>query len=248
MPFCSERECKGNTSHSLSYVEWFCFTGQVIKNPFILNCYIQKVKLITLCILQDLMKVFYKPKSAADKGTLFHIRNVFGHRGVTTKVMDCVNNVVDLVNFATDGLVCIALMNLLGWKTLDDPLPDWLLKDIKELGPRDVLNKLSNQVLDVLWPKINFDSIAEVLNSATDEEDTGPVYCVCGEGGYAFLSTDKGINIVHTCMYSCTFESPSVLRALDVPVTPLIRIIPPHCTCKCDVCHSKSCVSTQPSF
>lgn len=57
------------------------------------------------------MDMLFNGKSASEPGTLFQIKNKFGHRQVTSKVMDCVNHVDDLIQFVTSGLVCLLVMD-----------------------------------------------------------------------------------------------------------------------------------------
>ncbi len=49
----------------------------------------------------------------SDVGTLLQVRNLFGHRGVKKKIMDCVNHVVDFLNFSTEGFICLLVLELL---------------------------------------------------------------------------------------------------------------------------------------
>ncbi len=59
----------------------------------------------------DTMDALYGA-NPSDVGTLLHIRNVFGHRGVKKKISDCINHVVDFLNFCTEGYVCLLVMQL----------------------------------------------------------------------------------------------------------------------------------------
>jgi hypothetical protein len=128
------------------------------------------------------MKKFYSPKSAAERGTLYHIRNIFGHRGVTTKVMDCVNHVVDLLQFVTEGLVCTQVMENLKWSSLSDLLPDSVVRDMETLGIQATFDKLATYVVDQIWPSIDTVSIDQVMLSEPDDDPESGEFCICKEG------------------------------------------------------------------
>lgn len=53
------------------------------------------------------MNEFFTQRSAADHGTLYNIKNVFGHRSVKKAVMNSFNFVADLIAFTTESMVCL---------------------------------------------------------------------------------------------------------------------------------------------
>jgi hypothetical protein len=89
------------------------------------------------------MNKFYCTKSAADKGSLFQIRNKFEHRNVKKKVNDCVNSCVDLWNFTTEGYVCLLACKILGISSLTECPEDLVDKDIKSI---------SAKIMGIIWP------------------------------------------------------------------------------------------------
>lgn len=89
------------------------------------------------------MNKFYCTKSAADKGSLFQIRNKFEHRNVKKKVNDCVNSCVDLWNFVTEGYVCLLACKILGISSLTECPEDLVDKDIKSI---------SAKIMGIIWP------------------------------------------------------------------------------------------------
>ena len=68
---------------------------------------------------QDTMNHMYNAKSAADRGTLYHIRNKFHHRSAKKHVMAAVEHVQHLIDFTTDGLICILAEKLLPANAMD---------------------------------------------------------------------------------------------------------------------------------
>lgn len=47
------------------------------------------------------MDTFFHGSSAAEKGTLFHLKNVFGHRSVKKDVGEPFNHAADFMKFVT---------------------------------------------------------------------------------------------------------------------------------------------------
>ena len=70
--------------------------------------------------LQDVMNTFFHKTSAAEKETLFHLKNVFGHRSVKKDVGETFNHAADFLNFVTHGYVLLATMELFGMEKLGD--------------------------------------------------------------------------------------------------------------------------------
>ena len=147
------------------------------------------------------MDDLYKGESAAERATLYHIKNKFGHRSVKKKVMDNVSHVSDLIEFATDGLVCLLAMKILN---TDD------IENIKSTD-EDFLQNLSASIVQSLWPEMDKDSM--VLNNAAvnqpdipgdddddndqdDDYDDG-MYCLCK----AASISGQHICTIHMCSF-----------------------------------------------
>jgi hypothetical protein len=62
-------------------------------------------------------------KGAGDKGTLVQIKNYFGHRNVK-KESDCMNHLVDFMDFVTEGHILLLASHLKDTDT--DNLKDYL--------------------------------------------------------------------------------------------------------------------------
>ena len=56
------------------------------------------------------MDMLFDGKSAADKGTLFHLKNVFNHRSVSKNVGACFSYASEFLNFVTDVYLVLAAM------------------------------------------------------------------------------------------------------------------------------------------
>ena len=66
-----------------------------------------------IIFLKDTYNTFYKGNSGADRGTMFHIRNTFGHRNVTKEVTKSFNYNAELLEFTTRGLTVLLAKNLI---------------------------------------------------------------------------------------------------------------------------------------
>lgn len=125
------------------------------------------------------MNLLYKAKSAAERGTAYHIRNKFGHRSVKKNVMEAVEHVQNLLNFMTNGYILLLALNLLDSSSLSDV-------------PSDTdITKLSNDIVDLVCPSIDQESIDAVWDEVNDpvnddDKESGQTedvndqrYCVC---------------------------------------------------------------------
>jgi hypothetical protein len=110
------------------------------------------------------MNAFFCGKSAASKGSLFQIKNKFGHRGVKRKISDCINSCVDLWNFTTEGYICLLACMLCEMSSLDDCPEDLECCDITEC-----VQKLSTKIVDTVWPTVDYNSIHGCTGIDLDE-------------------------------------------------------------------------------
>jgi hypothetical protein len=65
------------------------------------------------------MNEFFVGYSVADRGTLFHMKNVFRWNSLKKNVMSNFNICADFTNFYTQGLLCLLVMDQLGLDSLD---------------------------------------------------------------------------------------------------------------------------------
>lgn len=131
-------------------------------------------------LLQDTMDLYYKSDSASDPGTLYNVRNLLKHKAIKHKVMDNVNNVVDLLNLYTSGMVVLLALKILEIETVDDvpkTSPAWETDDIKS----EFLHDISKKIVKKCRPVIDENSLYEVaqcgeLYTGADED-----FCICDE-------------------------------------------------------------------
>lgn len=110
------------------------------------------------------MNEFYNGKSAAEKGTLFQIKNKFGHRNVKLKVSDCVNSCVDFWNFVTEGYVCLLACKLMNISSTDQCPEDLITRNVD-----DYVLSMSREIVKKIWPFVQ--TTSDDLNQTTSYID-----------------------------------------------------------------------------
>ncbi|XP_006824574.1 uncharacterized protein LOC102801699 [Saccoglossus kowalevskii] len=128
---------------------------------------------------------FYAP-NIDERGTLFNVKSLFGHRQVKKNVMDCVNHVTDFLDFYTEGMVCLLALKFLNIKSLDE-IPNDHPKDPNREMKKTYIDKIASDVVLHIWPHVSKDDISEVIGDGDDvtvEDEDEEDYCICnGEGG-----------------------------------------------------------------
>lgn len=122
----------------------------------------------------------YSTQSGANRGTLFQIRNRFGHRNVTTNTMKSFNHNADLLRFSTEGLITLLAMKIRSIDSQDEAPTDLPHDDD---GKRDYLLSVAKKVVDTVWEQVSSLDIEAVID-ASDEDDDDEYfeYCICKEG------------------------------------------------------------------
>ncbi|XP_062602465.1 uncharacterized protein LOC134264190 [Saccostrea cucullata] len=125
-----------------------------------------------MLLTQDIMDIFFSGKSAADKGTLFYLKNVFGHRAVKKQVGDAFNHISTFLKFVTYGYTMLAAMEVLGMESLSDsPI------DIGEIYDRQrYLTNVAEKVVELVWFEMD---VTKILNAGGEVRDYN--FCFCKE-------------------------------------------------------------------
>ena len=119
--------------------------------------YLNVTKGIMLESLQDFMDTFFSGSSATDKGTLFHLENVFGHRSVQKDIGERFNHTAEFIMFVTYGYTILAAMNVLFMKQIDDkPVSLSTVPDKTKY-----IQTVSNKVVDLVWANCSYQSILQ---------------------------------------------------------------------------------------
>ena len=142
--------------------------------------------------------MFYEPTSASQRGTLFHIRNKFGHHNVKPKVADCVNKVMDLLRVTTEGFINLAAMNVMDMSTRHNVPPGCPDITSSEEDRKVYLACVARKVVDHIWPNLDMESSSSSSFSNlspddddgetssedvenTDGENGAGTFCICGQ-------------------------------------------------------------------
>ncbi|WAR25131.1 hypothetical protein MAR_010835 [Mya arenaria] len=125
-----------------------------------------------MLLMQDTMDKLFDGKSARDKGTLFHLKNVFNQRSVSKHVSETFNYVAEFLKFVTEGYVVLFAMDLLG---IDDMEEDTI--EDAEIA----LNRVSEEIVDSIWNEVTLE------NAGNIDEDIPMIECEnseCKNGGW----------------------------------------------------------------
>uniref|UniRef100_K1R5V6 Protein YNG1 n=1 Tax=Magallana gigas TaxID=29159 RepID=K1R5V6_MAGGI len=125
-----------------------------------------------MLLMQDTMDIFFSGKSAQDKGTLFHLKNLFGHRGVKKQIGDSFNHASTFLKFVTYGYTLLAAMEVLHMESITDEPTDI---DTVRNKTEYVMNT-ARQIVDLIWFEID-------VNRIVNAREDGSVYefCYCKE-------------------------------------------------------------------
>ncbi|KAK3092989.1 hypothetical protein FSP39_009731 [Pinctada imbricata] len=124
--------------------------------------------------LKDLMNAFFHGPSVTEKGTLCHLKNVFGHRSVKKDVCESTNHTAHFIKFVTHGYVTLAGMEICGLESLDE---EW---DTSHIQDGDAYIKhFSDKIVDLFWHQLDIDAILHPPKEM-GQTDTY-MYCTCKE-------------------------------------------------------------------
>ncbi|XP_061162619.1 uncharacterized protein LOC133171838 [Saccostrea echinata] len=147
-----------------------------------------------MLLMQDLMDTFFHGSSAAVKGTLFHLKNVFGHRSVKKDVGETFNHAADFIKFVTHGYVLLATMDMCGMESIGDP------PNLPEDGDDDtLLTDVARRVVQLIW---HSPRVEKILGSDADEEDSY-IYCLCKIGKLYSLYLGDDVPMIYCSGIHC---------------------------------------------
>ena len=121
-------------------------------------------------ILQDTMNEFYTGRSSGDKGTLFYLKNRFGHKNATNDTSKTFNHIWDLLKFVTHGLVSLLACHLLGIQNITST-PE-------ETANEKLLDTLAKKIVQTVWQEHNYGAFLEEEDIHLPEQR----YCDCKMG------------------------------------------------------------------
>jgi hypothetical protein len=124
-------------------------------------------------VFQDTYDVLFSGKSSRDKGTLYHLRNIFDHRKVTSNVKDSFNANAEFLQFVTDVYVILCMLHNLSLRRLSDTPPDFPTDKKEAL---DCLHNMSTAVVDTVYMHPN---VADILRPIAPPARDMYGFCVC---------------------------------------------------------------------
>lgn len=129
-----------------------------------------------MLLLQDYFDEFFKGSSAADRGTLCHLKNLFNFRQVKSDISDNFNHARELMCVVTEGYVCLLAMKLMEMNDKSDR-PETATESIENSDiedRREFLQSVVTSVVETVWYHLETESLK------TDDETEPEVFC-CGE-------------------------------------------------------------------
>ncbi|XP_062611695.1 uncharacterized protein LOC134273511 isoform X2 [Saccostrea cucullata] len=121
-------------------------------------------------LLQDMYDELYSGKSSREVGTLFHLKNYFEHRNVSSNVKDSFNYDEDFLEFCTEGYITLLALHILGMDTLHD-VPD---TQDNLMCLHDTSSKIIDMVFQSAMP-----TVQNILKTSDEMLDDSYPYCVC---------------------------------------------------------------------
>lgn len=119
--------------------------------------------------LQDFYDEFFRGTSASARGSLSYLKNIFNFRQVKADISDNFSQAWELMALATEGLVVLMAMGILGVDCKDDDLPD----------DTDI-EALSFEIIDRVWHPMDQNALL-IEQEAAASGDMGVQEFCCGE-------------------------------------------------------------------
>ncbi|XP_038051515.1 uncharacterized protein LOC119724500 [Patiria miniata] len=127
------------------------------------------------------MDRLYNLSSAAQRGTLYNIRDKFSHKNVKTKVSSCINHAVDLLKITTESMANLAMKVL----HMDDrhSIPADCPSLSASVEERTEFIQTAEIIVDEMWPMIDQVKLQVACNGyeKQDKRKDDRSFCHCGE-------------------------------------------------------------------
>jgi len=137
-------------------------------------------------MFQDTFNQLFCGKSVAERGTLCQLKNDFGHRNVTSDVMNCFNFADNFLRFITEAHVVCLTLKLCGMTDVDSE-PSDVDDTMTDDDRRHYLAELSSRVVQHVWMLPSLSQITDVTEVDVDESFVNDSWCICGEGRQPIL-------------------------------------------------------------
>jgi hypothetical protein len=124
------------------------------------------------------MNTLFNGNSIGEKGTMAQIRNAFGHRQVTTDVMNSFNYCDDFQRFIAESHVIYLCLNICGMADIDG-IPCDSVPRGTPARRQHFLNKVCRKLIDTIWLAPSLADINEVLEA--DISALRNQWCICND-------------------------------------------------------------------
>lgn len=125
--------------------------------------------------------MLYTARSVADRGTLAQLKNDFGHRNVSTDIMNCFNHAENFLRFVTEAHVVYLLLKLCDMEEIDDvPRHVDTLRSVDEL--QQYFTQLCERIVQHVWILPDITDVTAVADYTAENSVISDRWCICGEG------------------------------------------------------------------
>ncbi|KAJ8304619.1 hypothetical protein KUTeg_018202 [Tegillarca granosa] len=180
-----------------------------------------------MLLLQDYFDEFFKGMSAAERGTLFNMKNIFNFRQVKWDIRNCFSDAWELMCLSTEDL---------GMSELDDrpqnaPLN---LEQATMEVKRQYLTSVAQTLISKLEYKLDTDALLKM------DKEGGGVYCCDQDLDEGFIGCDfgercaKGQWFYYSCAGINETDLPEEFYCSD-ECKERINVSYPYCICKTDL-------------
>ena len=126
------------------------------------------------------MNLLFDGRSIVERGTLAQIRNAFGHRNVTTDVMNSYNYVDDFTRFLTEAHIVYLVMEICHMANIND-IPQGSIPRGTADRRKRYLNTQSREVVRRVWSAPTPSDVNQVLEA--EVPGANDQWCLCGNDG-----------------------------------------------------------------
>ena len=166
---------------------------------------IQK-KYLLYQLLQDTFDEFFTGKSAAEKGTLYHLKNLLNQRSVKRDIGKCFNHAAEFLDFTTEILLVLLALETLKMENIesipkDGPKPS----DSREIK-QDYLDKVSSEIVDAIWHETDTKTLLKEIEKETSEITERKI-CYCRQGAKLCLHLDFMYKFLNAILKNLNIKS-----------------------------------------
>lgn len=151
----------------------------------------------------------YNAKSYDERDTLSQLKNDFGHRNVTTDVMNSFNHVENFIRFATEAHIVYLILDICGMEDLSQQPVG--IENIEPDQLESYLFSKCQKLVDQVWQFPSISTVHGVMDCVVKDTYVNDNWCRCKKGKY-FVNSNKIHYLVdHSLLQSIQFVSLLIL-------------------------------------